>query len=193
MTKKRYFMKCILALVLFLSTFVWAENSADTKKQVQQEIFKSIRLFEESLASRQKMIELYNELHIKSSKKQPLSGKDLQELSAGTSTFLKQRKKLYKLALKYEKEINATPNNQTSKDIQIAKVSISLASTLILYDNWMLAISQYQNDSLLRFHLNNSDSGYGIGYRELGKIASSFASKRKRDYPQYFSPAWQSI
>ncbi len=181
MTKKRYLIKSAFALVLFLSTFAWAENQTKTKNQIQQEIFQAIRLFEESLASRQKIVELYNELHIKSSKKQPLSGKDLQELSAGTSTFLEQRKKLYNLAIKYEKEINATPNDQISKDIQLAKVSISLASTLILYDNWMLAISQYQNDSLLRFHLNNPDSGYGIGYRELGKIASSFTSKRKRN------------
>ncbi|MEJ2496115.1 MAG: YiiX/YebB-like N1pC/P60 family cysteine hydrolase [Sulfurovaceae bacterium] len=181
MIRKRYFIGSILGLLLFVSTSVWAENQIETKKQIQQEIFQSIRLFEESLASRQKMIESYNRFHIKSSKKQPLSGKDLQELSAGTSTFLKQRKKLYKLALKYEKEINATPKNQTSKDIQLAKVSLSLASTLIMYDNWMLAISQYQNDSLLRFHLNNPDSGYDIGYRELGKVASSFASKRKRD------------
>lgn len=181
MIRKKYFIGSIFSLLLFVSTSIWAENQIETKKQIQQEIFQSIRLFEESLALRQKMIESYNRLHIKSSKKQPLSGKDLQELSAGTSTFLKQREKLYKLALKYEKEMNATPNDQISKDIQLAKVSLSLASTLIMYDNWMLAISQYQNDSLLRFHLNNPDSGYGIGYRELGNIASSFASKEKRD------------
>lgn len=174
-------MKNLFAIFLLLSTFLLAKNSTDAKEQIQQEIFNSIRVFEESLTIRQKMIELYNKLHVKSSKQQPLSGKDLEELSDTTSSFLKQRNKLYTIATKYEKETNSKPNDKESKDIQMAKVSISLASTLMMYDNWMLAISQYQNDNLLRFHLNNPDSGYGIGYMELSKMASSFASSQNRN------------
>lgn len=173
-------MKKLFAILLLLSTFSLAENKIDTKKQIQQEIFNSIRVFEESLTIRDKMVDLYSKLHAKSSTKQPLSGKDLEDLSNTTSSFLKQREKLYALATKYEKETKSISNDKESKDIQIAKVSISLASTLLMYDNWMLAISQYQNDNLLRFHLNNPDSGYGIGYRELSKMASSFASSENR-------------
>ena len=169
-------MKNLFIIFLFLSNLLFAQNTSDTKEKIQKEIFSSIRLFEESLTIRQKMIDVYNKLHAKSSEKQPLSGKDLEELSDTTSSFLKQRSKLYAVATKYEKDINSISNDKESKDIQLAKVSISLASSLIMYDNWMLAISQYQNDNLLRFHLNNPDSGYGIGYRELSQMASSFAS-----------------
>ncbi len=173
-------MKNLFIIFLFLSNFLFAQNTSDTKENIQKELFSSIRLFEESLTIRQKMIDVYNKLHAKSSEKQPLSGKDLEELSDTTSSFLKQRSKLYAIATKYEKDINSISNDKESKDIQLAKVSISLASSLIMYDNWMLAISQYQNDNLLRFHLNNPDSGYGIGYRELSKMASSFASTDNR-------------
>jgi len=47
---------------------------------------------------------------------------------------------------------------------------MSLSAALVLYDNYLLAISLYQEEPRLRLLLNNKDVGYGIDYGELNRV-----------------------
>lgn len=47
-------------------------------------------------------------------------------------------------------------------------IMISLSAALVLYDNYLLAISLYQEEP--RLLLNNKDAGYGIDYGELNRV-----------------------
>lgn len=47
-------------------------------------------------------------------------------------------------------------------------IMIALSAALVLYDNYLLAISLYQEEP--RLLPNNKDVGYGIDYGELNRV-----------------------
>ena len=57
---------------------------------------------------------------------------------------------------------------------------VSLAAALLLYDNYLLAISTFDDNVKLRRILNAEDSGYRITVNELQKVSLSYASMENR-------------
>ncbi|WP_069471907.1 YiiX/YebB-like N1pC/P60 family cysteine hydrolase [Candidatus Marithrix sp. Canyon 246] len=152
---------------------------------INHEIHDYESLVEMSLTHRAKTIRLAKHLKQQISEDKPLSGADLDELNKSLLKYLKIRKKFYKIAELHECWLNLSAfKSLTIKPIsdqeQLKAVMLSLSAALLLYDNYLLAISIFEEDEKLRRVLNTRDSGYGIGQDELQKITRSYNSYRKR-------------
>jgi hypothetical protein len=147
-------------------------DRADMERELQD----YLRLSEEALSMRAMAIRLYYELEAKK-KRGPLSGWDLQRINEGTAALLKQRARLFKAALAHECWA-ATPLDARSEeaDVQRAGVLISLSAALVLYDNYLSAITLYRNDSDLRQHINKPDQGFALDVNVLRKADRIFDS-----------------
>jgi uncharacterized protein YycO len=148
---------------------------------IETELLNYQSLAEEVLAMRAKAIRLRGELSDKLDRGEPLSGRDLQRLNQGAAEMLDQREALFKMSLAHEcwldDPVSADPQ---SARIQRIGIGMSLSAALILYDNYLAAISYYRSDPTLRRHLNRSDSGFHIPDGKLNNIAASFASPDNR-------------
>lgn len=152
---------------------------------INNEIHDYESLVEMSLTHRAKTIALAKHLKQQIHEDKPLSGADLDDLNKSLLTYLKNRKKFYKIAQLHECWLNlsafkALTIKPISDQDQLKAVMLSLSAALLLYDNYLLAISIFEEDQKLRRVLNTRDSGYGIGQDELNKITSSYNSYSKR-------------
>ena len=147
-----------------------------TRAEMEQELQNYLRLSEEALSMRAKAIQLYHELEARKSRG-PLSGQDLQRINEGAVALLDQRAELFKAALAYECWTAMPPDTRPDEgDIQRAGVLISLSSALILYDNYLSAVSLYRNNADLRRHINKPDQGFNLNADELEKADRLFNS-----------------
>ena len=153
-------------------------RGADLSTGVDFEIGKFQELAEESLVARSIMLSLFKELSER--KHQPLTGRDLEQLKSGTDGYLDLRDRLYKTAFSYECAVEVTDefvvNNLIDPIVRMKAVMMSLAAALMLNDNYILAISLFEQDDRLRRVLNDPDSGFEIGpnsLREIRRKASS--------------------
>jgi len=137
-------------------------------------------LADQSLVYRAKAVRLHEELRAKLDRNEPLSGRDLERLNRGGAEHLALRKALFAVAEAHECWLDADPGEQLPAQTRLKGVMLSLAAALVLYDNYLQAISLFQADTRLRQHLNNKDVGYGIDYGELDRIALSFTSAANR-------------
>jgi len=144
-------------------------------------------LVEESLVHRAKAIDLARQLKSSIEQNQPLSGYDLDVLNQGMVKHLKLRDNLYNVAYAHECWVKA--DQKTLKkwgihyidlDMQLKGVMLSLSAALMLFDNYLVAISIFEEDAKLRRFLNERDSGYDIGSHELAKASQSYSSIEKR-------------
>jgi uncharacterized protein YycO len=145
-------------------------------------------LVEQSLTYRAETIKFAQQLKDDINQDKPLTGHDLDRLNRGMIAHLKLREKLYQVAKSHECWLNLSDDTfkqlgiePISPSNQLKGVMLSLSAALMLYDNYLLAISIFEEDDKLRRFLNEQDSGYGIGRDELAKITQSYHSKRKRD------------
>lgn len=156
--------------------------SSQDREALQASIYEYLQLSEQSLAMRSEAIQLYQELKARRNTKAPLSGHDLQRLSEGAAALLENREALFTLALSHECwTLSPPPEDQEAAQMQRAGVLASLSAALVLYDNYLSAISLYYNDPTLRQHLNQADVSQGINRGELNSMAQTFADPEKRD------------
>lgn len=159
-----------------------AGGTPEARQQaLERELLVYQGLVEEALTMRANAIRLVHELREKLDRHEPLSGQDLKNLNQGGAELLAQRAALFRVSMAHEcwldKPLSADP---VEARIQQTGVAMSLSAALVLYDNYLLAISLYRNDGKLRQHLNRSDKGFGIRESELNRIAASFASPEYR-------------
>lgn len=156
--------------------------SSQDREALQAVVYDYMQLSEQSLAMRSEAIQLYQELKARRSAKTPLSGHDLQRLSEGAAALLENRDALFRLALSHECWTYSPPPKDTEAGrIQRTGVLTSLSAALVLYDNYLSAVSLYYNDPTLRQHLNQADVSQGINRGELNTMAQAFADPEKRD------------
>lgn len=157
------------------------ETVADRAAAMERELFASQRLFEEALAMRAGAIDLYRELDARIARNEPLSGQDLQRLQGGATQLLAQRETLLKLAFAHECWLAAAPEDNTPEaGIEATGIMISLASALMLYDNYLSAITLFVNNHALRQQLNSADKGFALPAGQLTEINRMFASSLNR-------------
>jgi len=138
-------------------------------------------LVEEALSMRAQAIRLLGELRDKAERGEALSGRDLQRLNQGAAAMLEQRAALFRMSLAHECWLDEpVPTDAQAAAMHATGIAMSLSAALVLYDNYLSAISLYRSDLMLRQHLNRADSGYAIQEGELNRIASSFASPDNR-------------
>jgi uncharacterized protein YycO len=154
--------------------------SFPTRAAMERELRDYLRLAEEALSMRAMAIRLYYELEDRK-KRGPLSGQDLQRLNEGAAALLEQRAALFRAALAHECWVSKPPDDRPEEgDIQRAGVLISLSAALILYDNYLSAITLYRRDPELRQHINRPDRGFALDANELRKADGIFDSPEVR-------------
>lgn len=138
-------------------------------------------LTEEALSLRAQAIRFLANLKEKQLFNEPLTGSDMQLLSAGAAELLTQRDRLWNVATAHECWLNSPiPEDPGQARVQAIGITMSLAAALTLYDNYLTAVALYRDNPFLRQHLNAGDSGFHIPEGELRRIAASFASARNR-------------
>lgn len=164
------------------------KNNEKTIEQVEaainEEFLIYLSLVEKSLSYRYETIKTAAELKEKIARGEPLSGEDLDKLNYGTVAHLKLRSQLFAFAEAHECWVKGTDDYFNSLGIQPAVrlkgVMLSISAALALYDNYLLAVSIFEEDVKLRILLNKRDSGYDKGMAELSRIRVSYDSAYNR-------------
>ncbi len=151
---------------------------------LDNEVFAYQKLIEESLVYRTKSIEIAKKLKARISRNLPLSGADLHTLNDGIIAHLNLRKKLYKFSEMHEcwLDISDIPDAeyQITPYTRLQGVMLSLSAALTLYDNYLLAISLFEENEKLRRFLNSADIGYNKSQAKLAAITLSYNSINNR-------------
>jgi len=195
-----------LTAFLILSVSSLYGSTSDAAKPVQKEsvslqhsreLNKSIDeykiLANKSLAYRAHAVNIAKRLKEKISQDQPLSGNDLDRLNQGMVEQLKLREKIFNIAYKYEQ----SPKIFKQPDLQLKGIMLSLSASLLLYDNYLLMVSIYEDDETLRRFLNERDSGYKIRENKLSEVTKSYNSilnrKRMREAISFYEKNKKSM
>ncbi len=160
------------------------EYTGADDKTLANEISDYQQLIEESFVYQAKSIELAKRLKENIRNDIPLTGADLHALNEGLIAHLSLRKKLFQYAEMHECWLESdTIQNARSKERfsqHLQGVMLSLSAALTLYDNYILAISIFQEDDKLRRFLNSEDAGYNKNDEELAAVTLSYNSINNR-------------
>lgn len=138
-------------------------------------------LVEASLVYRAETVRLIDRVKATLDRHAPIAGGDLTALNAGLAEHLALRRQLYAVAETHECWLDTDgPAAALPPALRLKGIMISLSAALVLYDNYLLAISLYQEEPRLRMLLNNKDVGYGIDYGELNRVSMAYASEEIR-------------
>jgi len=168
------------------------------------EIEKFVSLSERALSYRAVTIDFYRQLEKKLNRDEPLSGNDLDLLNAGMNEHLAIRVEMLDIAHRHEcwpaLDEEGLRKYHISREHQYKGVLLSLASALVLYDNYLLAVSTFEENPKLRRLLNAADSGYHIGRNELMKVSLSYVSATNRskarvaiNYYEHWQPNFAAL
>lgn len=159
-------------------------DSGQLEQRLAAETLAFQSLAEKALVYRTKTIEFYTELDSKLEAGEPLSGYELDLLNQGMVDHLEVRSALLDVAHRHEcwleLEESRLKEYGMSREQHLKGVMISLAAALVLYDNYLLAVSTFEENPKLRRLLNAQDSGYRIARNELAKVTLSYVSMENR-------------
>lgn len=141
-------------------------------------------LSEQALALRAGTIKAGMIIREKLDNGKPLSGDDIALINTGINQHLRLRKELLAVAEAHEcwldmPETELRGMGITAKN-RLTGVMMSLASALVLYDNYLLAISLFEGDAKLRRILNERDPGYAVTRKALAKVTLHYNSVNNR-------------
>lgn len=151
---------------------------------LENEITTYQSLVEQALVYREQTIAEGMRLKQKTRRGIPLSGGDLHNLNEGMLAHLKLRATLYAMAEAHEcwttLPLEILTRQGITPPMRLQGVMLSLSAALILYDNYLLAISIFEEDTKLRRKLNASDQGYQISRDILNGITAAYNSPANR-------------
>ncbi len=150
-----------------------------TPETLRAEIAALHPLVERSLVVRSEMLRVVQELKLLPSDT-PLSSTQLMVLKEGSSIYLDLRGALYSFVYAHEALLYADDATSLDPALRLKAVMLSTAAALTLYDNYLLAITVFEEDDRLRRLLNDPDSGFGIDANKLDEITLSAQSIEKR-------------
>ena len=100
----------------------------------------------------------------------PLSGRDLDLLNLRLASYMDFHTEFYEVAEAHECWLEEADEIFTAVSVtpfeRFQAVMLALSAALVLYDNYLLAISIFENDKKLRRFLNHRDSAYNINASE---------------------------
>lgn len=141
-------------------------------------------LAEQALSLRAETIKVGQRIKAQQEKGIPLSGDDLALMNEGISMHLAIRKDLLNVAESHECWLDGDADELSAvgltPSIRRQGVALSLAAALVLYDNYLLAVSLFEGDSKLRRILNERDPGYALRSAELAKVTLNYDSVANR-------------
>lgn len=141
-------------------------------------------LAERALALRAETIKVGTAIKEKVDTGKPLTGDDIAMINTGINEHLTLRKELLAVAKSHECWMDGPEKMFTEKGItpeaRLTGVMLSLSSALLLYDNYLLAISLFEGDSKLRRILNERDPGYAVTSAALARVTLNYNSISNR-------------
>ena len=141
-------------------------------------------LAERALALRAETIKVGMAIKDKMERDKPLSGDDIALINTGINEHLALRKELMAVAESHECWMNGSDKTPAKSDIspktRFKGVLLSLSSAMLLYDNYLLAVSLFEGDSKLRRILNERDPGYAVTSAALAKVTLNYNSVANR-------------
>ncbi|HED33873.1 MAG TPA: Poxvirus G6 [Gammaproteobacteria bacterium] len=162
-------------------------------QQITQDIEAYQRLVEQSLAYRAETLRVYEYLKKNLDADRPLSGKDIETLNDGMKKHLALRKNFLQV-VHYYKYLLDDKNSSTDNETRLKGIMLSLSAALVLYDNYLLAISIFEEDTQLRRYLNSKHDGYGIESSQLTSVTLEYNSLENREKARqaikYFREQW---
>ncbi len=164
---------------------VEVHGAADSSATIlEDEITAYQSLVEQALVYREQTIAEGVRLKQKTRRGIPLSGGDLDSLNKGMVAHLQLREVLYAMAEAHECWTTLPQDTLAQQGVtphmRLQGVMLSLSAALVLYDNYLLAVSIFEEDSKLRRKLNAADKGYQIGRDILNGITATYNSPANR-------------
>jgi uncharacterized protein YycO/GNAT superfamily N-acetyltransferase len=141
-------------------------------------------LAEQALTLRAETIKVGKRIRAQQEQGIPLSGDDLALMNEGIGQHLALRQDLLRVAEAHEcwlegddaelARVGVTP------ELRRRGIALSLSAALVLYDNYLLAVSLFEGDAKLRRILNEKDPGYAVRSAELAKVTMNYDSVSNR-------------
>ncbi len=164
---------------------VHGKGQASFENALSKEMSSFRNLAERALTLRAETIKVGQRIKEKMEDGKPLSGEDLATLNQGIVQHMALRKELLAIAESHECWLDMTDYEMKAQgmtpETRFRGIMLSLSSALVLYDNYLLAISLFEGDGKLRRLLNESDPGYAVNSAELAKVTMSYNSVANRE------------
>ncbi|GFE56635.1 YiiX/YebB-like N1pC/P60 family cysteine hydrolase [Geobacter sp. AOG1] len=158
---------------------------AAIEASLRKEIIDFRNLAEQALALRAETIKVGKRVKEKMEQGKPLSGDDLDLLNQGIVQHLALREELIAVAESHECWLDASNKDLDALGItpetRFKGVMLSLSAALVLYDNYLLAVSLFEGDGKLRRLLNERDPGYAVNSAALAKVTLNYNSILNRN------------
>jgi len=190
---------CYLAITcsLILSLPAFAADSCrqhlsaihgTTRDSVERTLKKEMDEFEilaeRALGLRAETIKVGRAIKDKLDKGKPLTGDDIALINIGINEHMSLRKELIAVAESHECWLDGSEKELArqgiSPETRFKGVMLSLSSAMLLYDNYLLAVSLFEGDSKLRRILNERDPGYAVTSAALAKVTLNYNSVSNR-------------
>jgi len=181
--------------LLFISMLFVSICHANTEmtRQIDNDIENYQQLVEQAFSYREQTIQVYRQIQLKFSEGLPLTGEDIETLNSGMQLHLELRKDFYEVAYYYEYLLDSE-ETITSPENSLKGIMLSLSAALTLYDNYLLAISIFEEDTKLRRYLNSRKKGYNLSRSKLTAVTLAYNSvsnrQRVRQAINYFKENW---
>jgi hypothetical protein len=154
------------------------------EKSLADEIGDFRYLAERALMLRAETIKVGRQIREKQEQGKPLTGEELDLLNQGIVEHLALRRELMAVAEAHECWLDGSDKELLSLGItpetRLKGIMLSLSSALVLYDNYLLAVSLFEGDGKLRRLLNERDPGYAVNSAELAKVTLHYDSVANR-------------
>ena len=139
---------------------------------------------EQALMLRAETIKVGQRIKAQQDKGLPLSGDDLALMNEGIGMHMAIRTDLMRVAEAHECWLEGSDADLAkvgiTPEIRRQGIALSLSAALVLYDNYLLAVSLFEGDSKLRRILNERDPGYSVRSAELAKVTLNYNSITNR-------------
>ncbi len=172
--------KRILILVFLLFSFsecnVGDKPSIDSSQlnhEISLDMENYYKLVEQSFYNRIKIADFYRNVESNLDSNGYIKAEYIHKIKHETQEYMAARKAMYEIILKRE---NWLDDDSIPKQIRLKGIMLSLSAAIVLYDNYALALSHYQDSAHLRKLINASDNAYNLEGNNLRKLAFKYNS-----------------
>ncbi|MDD2274089.1 MAG: YiiX/YebB-like N1pC/P60 family cysteine hydrolase [Desulfuromonadaceae bacterium] len=164
------------------------ESHGTTREMVELSLKNEVAAFrtlaERALTLRAETIKVGMSIKKKMDNGKPLSGDDISMINIGINEHLSLREELLRVAESHECWLDGSEKELARQGIspesRLTGVMLSLSSAMLLYDNYLLAVSLFEGDSKLRRILNERDPGYAVTSAALARVTVNYNSISNR-------------
>ncbi len=163
----------IIAMLLLLNGCNDVPNPAQKDANFDKEMELFYPLVEHSYAQRIESGLLFEKLEGELDQDGYLSAASIHALRQATLSQQKLREALLKRTTKYESWVE---DESIEKNRRLKGIMFSLSAALVLYDNYLLSLSMFQNQPHLRKIINAEDSEYTLESHALEHASKAYVS-----------------